>query len=313
MDSKSPFGESGVMADGVEPFLVEACGLRGRLLRLGPLVETVLSRHAYPEAVAGRLGELLALAGLLSSMLKYEGVFSLQTRGDGPISMMVSDVTAAGELRGFAQFDRERLEALLDRAGPGTPSLPHLLGKGYLAFTVDQGVHSERYQGIVELNGATLTDCVHHYFGQSEQLATVVKLAAARVEGHWRAGAIMLQRMPREEAQAQDLTEEEAEEGWRRGCAFLGSCTEAELLDPRLAPNRLLYRLFHEDGVRVFEPRPLTLGCRCSRERVARILASIPPESLEEYKVDDAVVMTCQFCNIDYRFDETQLAEILAP
>lgn len=300
------------MEDAVEPFLIETCGLRGRLLRLGPLLDTVLGRHAYPPVAAGLMGELLALTGLLASMLKYEGVFSLQTKGDGPISLMVADVTAAGDLRGFAQIDEAALAQLLEQSG-GVPSLPHLLGRGYLAFTVDQGVHSERYQGIVELNGATLTDCVHHYFSQSEQLKTVVKLAAGQVDGKWRAGAIMLQRMPPEEAAAQDLTEEAAEEGWRRGCAFLASCTAEELLDPGLAPNRLLYRLFHEDGVRVFEPRPLAVGCRCSRERVAKILASLPRDSLEEYKIEDAVVMTCQFCNIDYRFDDSDLEKILAP
>ena len=311
MESSLLHGEP--LGDAVEPFLIETCGLRGRLLRLGPLVETVLGRHDYPEVASGLLGEMLALAGLLSSMLKYEGVFSLQTKGDGPVSLMVTDVTASGELRGFAQVDEAALEAVLARSAGGTPSLPHLLGKGYLAFTVDQGVHSERYQGIVALEGASLTDCVHHYFRQSEQLATVVKLAADRVDGAWRAGAIMLQRMPQEEVQEQQLTESEAEEGWRRGCAFLASCTAGELLDPDLAPNTLLYRLFHEDGVRVFPPRPLTVGCRCSRERVSKILASMPAESLEEYKVDDALVMTCQFCNIDYRFDEADLKAILTP
>ena len=311
MESSLLHGES--LGDAVEPFLIETCGLRGRLLRLGPLVETVLARHDYPEVASGLLGEMLALTGLLSSMLKYEGVFSLQTKGDGPVSLMVTDVTAAGELRGFAQVDEAALAEVLARSGDAVPSLPHLLGKGYMAFTVDQGVHSERYQGIVALEGGTLTDCVHHYFRQSEQLATVVKLAAGRVKGAWRAGAIMLQRMPREEVQEQQLTENEAEEGWRRGCAFLASCTTEELLDPDLAPNSLLYRLFHEDGVRVFPPRPLTVGCRCSRERVSKILAAMPAESLEEYKVDDALVMTCQFCNIDYRFDEADLKAILTP
>ena len=313
MSSTIDLEASSVRADLVEPFLVETCGLRGRLLRLGDVVDTVLGRHDYPEPAAQILGEMLALAGVLSSMLKFDGVFSLQTKGDGPISMMITDVTAAGELRGFAQIDDARLAAVLAGAGERLPSLPHLLGKGYLALTVDQGAHSERYQGIVELNGATLTDCVHHYFQQSEQLATAIKLAAGRIDGAWRAGAIMLQRMPREEAEAQHLSDEEAEEGWRRGCAFLASCTGDELLDPGLAPNSLLYRLFHEDGVRVFQPRPLSLGCRCSRDRVSKVLAAMSPESIEDLKVDNQIVVTCQFCNIDYRFDEDELAALFAP
>src|SRR5262245_48154661 len=255
--------------DMIQPFKIEGQAIRGRFVRLGPLVQEILGRHDYPPAVAAMLAEMLALAATLAATLKYDGVFTLQTKGDGPIRLMVADVTSGGELRGYAQFDKERLA----RLGDGTLSVPKLLGAGYLAFTVDQGAHTERYQGIVELTGATLADCVHHYFRQSEQLDSVVKVAAGRATGGWRAGALMLQRLPPAAGAA-----DEAEDGWRRALAFMASSTDQELLDAQLAPNDLLYRLFHEDGVRVFRQSNLRAGCRCSRERVERVLRAMPDE-----------------------------------
>ena len=155
----------------------------------------------------------------------------------------------------------------------GDASVPRLLGAGHLAFTVDQGDFTERYQGIVELTGATLTDCVHHYFRQSEQLQCALSWRASEIDGHWRVGALMLQRLPPPE----DSEEAEAaEDGWRRALAFMASVSSAELTDARLLPEDLLFRLFHEDGVRVFRKQPLIAGCRCSRERVAQVLRAMP-------------------------------------
>lgn len=297
--------------DLIQPFQIEGRAVRGRLVRLGPLVDEILHRHAYPDPVAALLAEMVALAAVLSAALKFEGVFSLQTKGDGAIRLMVADVTSAGDVRGYAQFDDEQLAAA--SADPATASapVPHLLGSGYLAFTVDQGPHTERYQGIVELSGGTLVDCVHHYFRQSEQLQADIKLAVgreARTDGGglgWRAGALMVQRMP--PAGAPATVAEEAEEDWRRALALTASSTPGELLDPALAPNDLLYRLFHEDGVRVFAPGTLRAACRCSRERVERVLRSMPRGEIETLKVDGAVVVTCEFCNDSYRFSDEDL------
>lgn len=293
---------AGPRDDLIQPFKIEGQAVRGRLVRLGPLVDSVLGRHQYPQAVAALLSEMVALAGALAGMLKYEGVFTLQTKGDGPIRMMVADVTSGGDVRGYAQFDADRLTGIGVGEGGIGLSVPRLLGAGYLAFTVDQGAHTERYQGIVELHGATLADCVHHYFRQSEQLDAVVKVAAGQVAGSWRSGALMLQRLPPTVG-----TADEAEDGWRRALAFMASSTDAELLDPQLSPNDLLYRLFHEDGVRVFAPSDLRAGCRCTRERVERVLRSLSPADVADLTVDGKVVATCEFCSAAYSFSESEV------
>jgi molecular chaperone Hsp33 len=291
--------------DLIQPFKIEGQAVRGRLVRLGPLIDTVLDRHQYPPEVAELLGEMVALAAGLAGALKYDGVFTLQTKGDGPVRLMVADVTSDGDVRGYAQFDADRLAAVTTAAGGASLSVPKLLGAGYLAFTVDQGSHTERYQGIVELTGATLADCVHHYFRQSEQLDSVVKVAAGRSTGGWRAGALMLQRLPPAAAAA-----DEAEDGWRRALAFMASSTDQELLDEQLAPNDLLYRLFHEDGVRVFRQSNLRAGCRCSRERVERVLRSMPDDELGGFKVDGLITVTCEFCSARYDFSDSQIAAL---
>jgi molecular chaperone Hsp33 len=299
--------------DQVHPFQIERGRTRGRLVRLGPLIDTVLSQHDYPEPVALLLAEMLSLAAALASALKFDGVFTLQTKGDGPIRLMVADITSGGDVRGYAQFDAARLAALTASAGAGL-SVPRLLGAGHLAFTVDQGEHTERYQGIVELTGATLVECIHHYFRQSEQLEAGIKLAVASDRG-WRAGVLMLQRLPGEglDDDGEEGELETADDGWRRALALMASATSAELTDPALAPNDLLYRLFHEDGVRVFTPLSLRAGCRCSRGRVEDMLRALPRDDVEHLKVEGLIDVTCEFCNRHYRFDDADLARVLPP
>lgn len=304
-------GDGTVPDDLVQPFHIEGQRVMGRLVRLGPLIDEVLQRHEYPEDVATLLAEMLALAAGLSTLIKYDGIFSLQAKGDGPVGLLVADATSGGDLRGYASYDHERLAG---RAGNGAMPLapvPRLLGQGYLAFTVDQGANMERYQGIVALDGATLVDCVHHYFRQSEQLPTGIKLAVGSVEGEedgWRAGVILLQRLPGEGGARPPG--EDAEEGWRRAMVLMASATSDELLDPALAPNDLLYRLFHEDGVRVTAPHSMRARCRCSRDRVETVLRSLPRHEVEELEVDGKVVVTCEFCSRRYSFDEADLARL---
>ena len=289
--------------DLILPFQIEAQGLRGRLVRLGPLADEILHRHAYPASVARLLAEMLGLAALLAGALKYEGVFTLQTSGDGPVRLMVADVSSGGTLRGYAQFDASRLPE------GGEASVPRMLGAGHLAFTVDQGDFTERYQGIVELTGATLADCVHHYFRQSEQLQCALKLGTLEEDGHWRVGAVMLQRLPPPE---ESVEAEAAEDGWRRALAFMASVSSAELTDAALPPEDLLFRLFHEDGVRVFRKHPLNAGCRCSRERVAEVLRAMPVDELAALLKEGEAVVTCEFCSRQYRFDRDTLAGFAA-
>lgn len=293
--------------DLVQPFQIDPFRLRGRLVRLGPLLDEILTRHAYPEPVAVMLGEAIALAVALAGALKYDGVFTLQTKGDGPIRLLVADVTTAGAVRGYAQFDEAKLAKAM-AAGEVANSVPRLLGAGYLAFTVDQGEHAERYQGIVELQGASLAECTHHYFRQSEQVEAGIKVAVARVadagggKPSWRGGSLMIQRLP---PGGQAAAQEAAEDGWRRAMILMSSCTAQELVDPALTPETLLLRLFHEDGVRVYRRHALTARCRCSRERVERVLRMLPADELGALTTEDGdVVVTCEFCSTRYRFDD---------
>lgn len=296
LSARDPFTD-----DVVQPFQIETSGLRGRMVRLGGVVDDILNSHAYPQPVAQMLGETVVLAGILASMLKYDGIFTLQTKGDGAISMMVADVTSTGDIRGYARYDESRLPE------DGAADVPRLLGGGYLAFTVDQGQDTDRYQGIVELTGATMADCVAHYFRQSEQIETGIKLAVDRRDDRWRAGGLMVQRLP---DQDRILPAADREDDWRRAVVLMGSATDAELMDPALPPNTLLFRLFHEDGVRVYAPSELRAGCRCSRERVTNALASIPREQIDDMKVDGRVEVTCEFCNTTYRFDDDDLDQV---
>ncbi|GGF39913.1 33 kDa chaperonin [Aliidongia dinghuensis] len=303
------------MDDLILPFQIEATALRGRLVRFNSAVDKIITQHGYPDAVASLLCEAVTLAALLAGALKYDGVFTLQTKGDGPVRLVVADVTSAGAVRGYAQYDAEALAAL--DAAADTPPVPRLLGSGYLAFTVDQGVNTDRYQGIVALDGGTLAECAAHYFAQSEQIATGLKLAVARGEpdadgkpGRWRAAGLMLQRLPAEGGEAEHpvvANQEAADEGWNRALSFLGSCTSAELTDPNLPAEDLLYRLFHEDGVRGWPAERLQALCRCSRERISRVLRSLPRDEMAGLEVDGKVTVDCEFCSTKYEFTPAQI------
>ncbi|MBI1244984.1 MAG: molecular chaperone Hsp33 [Alphaproteobacteria bacterium] len=300
--------------DVVLPFRIDPFALRGRLVRLGPALDAILHRHAYPRLVAAALAEALAMGAALAATLKYEGVFSIQTKGDGPLRMLVVDITSGGHMRGYAQYDEARVAAL----GNGPVSVPRLFGSGYLAFTVDQGADMERYQGIVELTGATLAECAHHYFRQSEQFEAGLNVAVAGkpdADGRifWRAGAIMIQRLPPDDAQGsaeglvpvtRDPSEREAqEEGWRRAMILMGSAKANELVDPDLPPWKLVDRLFLAEGVEIYRPLPLVHRCRCSPERMRSVLRSLPRAEIETMREDDgAVRLTCEFCNTSHAF-----------
>lgn len=294
--------------DLILPFMIETTGVRGRLVRLGPAVDAILARHNLPDAAAALLGELAALAGAMAGALKYDGIFTVQTKGDGPAKTMVADVTSDGALRAFARVDA----AALAQAGARTHApVPMVIGGGWLAFTVDQGDDTERYQGMVELDGATLADCMHHYFRQSEQVQAAFALACGQTASGWRAGALMLQQLPPLDASPEAA--ETAEEGWRRAVALMGSVSKAELLDPDLTADRLLYRLFHEDGVRVYPPQPLIDRCRCSSERVEVALRSLSEAELVEMTLDDgSVTATCEFCSRTYAYAAQALAAMRA-
>ena len=304
--------------DLIQPFRIDPFALRGRLVRLGPTIDRILSQHAYPEPVAAMLGEAITLAIVLAGALKYDGIFTLQTKGDGPIRLMVADVSTDGAVRGYAQYDTAKLDAAVSSgAAPAGPPVPRLLGAGYIAFTVDQGEDTDRYQGIVELSGATLADCAQHYFRQSEQIQAGIKLAVARGGGElagesaaWRAGGLMLQRVPPEGGYG--VIADDVEDGWRRSMVLMSSATAGELVDPGLTPHRLLFRLFHEDGVRVYDTHPIEARCRCSRERIETILRAFPADELDDMRKERVTTVTCEFCSTRYVFDAAEIGR-LAP
>lgn len=306
--------------DLVQPFQIEGLGIRGRIVRLGPLVDRVLTAHAYPEPVSRLLGEALALTVMIGSALKFDGRFILQTQSKGPVGMLVADFQSPGSIRGYAQMDEERVAEAL---ASGRTSPADLLGEGYLALTIDQGADMERYQGIVSLHGEGLSHSAHEYFASSEQVATRIRLAAGPyyhreaggTEKNWRAGAIMIQHIARDggltgyrEAEDESPHSEE-EENWSRASILLDTVEDHELLDPALEPNRLLYRLFHEDGVRAFEASPVEFSCRCSRERMTSVLRSFGGHEIDEMVQDGVITATCEFCSEVYVFEPAELKD----
>ena len=295
--------------DFVQPFQLETGVARGRIARLGSVAQGVLSARKYPDGVAFLLSEMMALSALVVGLFKFDGVLSLQAKGDGPVSLILVDLTSEGGLRGFAQFDPQI------RAEPTVPldPIPHFLGKGYLAFTIDQGPTTDRYQGIVELAGKTLSDCAHHYFRESDQLEVAVKITAEKtVNNNWRSGGLLIQKMPPggRPLEAGESDNTDFQENWGRTVVFANSVKDEELLDDGLHPHDLLLRLFRRDGIRVFDPLFLESRCRCSNNRVETMLKSFPKEEIEALKVGGIVTITCEFCGMDYKFEERKIDRI---
>lgn len=292
--------------DAIQPFQVEGLHLSGRVVRLSEAVDRVLAQHAYPDAVSRLLGELMALAAALGSGLKFDGRMTVETRGDGPIRLIAVDYMSDGQMRGYASYDAERVAQAADGSAAGP--VPHLIGNGLMALTVDQGPDTELYQGLVSLEGATLADCAHNYFRQSEQIDTALKLAVDHRDGGWKAGAITMQRIAELGAGDTPVLSGDREDDWRKAVALLSSATADELTDPALATNTLLYRLFHEDGVRVYEARDVRFGCSCSEQRAMAVLRRIPAEEIDELLIDGVVEVVCQFCNRRQVFTPEEIA-----
>lgn len=307
--------------DLVLPFATETSGARGRIVRLGTAADTILSRHAYPEPVSEALGHALALTTMLGAPLAPGARLSLQTRTDGILSFLFVEYQAPGRVRATASFDKARLAEL--SASGQRPNEGQLFGRGHLALTLDPGDGRDPTQGIVALEGGSLTVAANTYFRQSEQLPTYIRLAVARhrVAGeaekgagwHWRAGGLIVQhpgvREDDEDTDPSGLAGE-ASEDWQRVRLLAATVEDHELLDPQLAPDRLLLRLFHEEGVRVFELRSISTHCRCSRDRVAMFLASFPAENLEGMSEEDgSYSVTCEFCSSVYRFTKDEIGK----
>ena len=300
--------------DAVLPYEVDALDVRGRLVRLGPALDEILTKHDYPAPVGKLLGEAIVLTTLLGTALKFEGRFILQAQTDGPVSFLVVDYMAPDRLRAYARFDAARLGEIKDSGA--------LLGRGHLAMTIDQGPDMSRYQGLVALDGGSLEDAAHEYFLRSEQIPTRVRLAVGEEwrssdggKHRWRAGGMLMQFLPRapERARQADLHPGDAPEGtevhsvteddaWVEARSLIETVEDVELIDPELSGERLLFRLFHERGVRVFNPMVLKAQCSCSRDAVASMLKSFSPDDRAAMVKDDKVVVTCEFCSSVYDF-----------
>lgn len=295
-----------VVPGGVTPFYLAGRPVRGRLVRLGVLADTLLTRHDHPAPVTRLAGKALALVAALASALKFSGSFSLQIKGDGPVSMLVADCTNTGALRFYARTDDEALETLL--AETPTPTDRELLGNGYMALTVDQGPEMDRHQGIVEIAGDDLSAMAMHYFASSEQHACWIMLACQMTDAGWRAGGLILERIAGEGG-SHVVEDEAAEASWETATILAGTLSTKELLDDNLPTLQLLHRLFHEEDLHVSQPRALAFGCRCSRARLANVLETFPKDDLDHMCQDDGnIVMTCEFCNVDFRFARKNIA-----
>ncbi|HEY8384031.1 MAG TPA: Hsp33 family molecular chaperone [Microvirga sp.] len=316
--------------DVVLPFSVEPLDVRGRVVRLGASVDTILTRHGYPDIVARALGEAAALTVLLGSSLKFEGRFQLQTKSDGPVEMIVVDFDAPDRLRATARFDRERVEAL----PPGTKTA-ELLGQGILAMTIDQGSDRSRYQGVVALEGQGFEEAAHQYFRQSEQIPTRVRLAVAEQfeagRHAYRAGGLLIQFLPTSpERQRQadfapgdipeghpsnDLAMPTEDDAWVEAKALVETVEDHELIDPSVSSERLLYRLFHERGVRVFDAQSVHEECRCSQARIMNMMRRFSPEDRRDMVGDNGRIgITCEFCSRVYDLDPKDVeAEMAQP
>ena len=306
--------------DTVMPFEVAALDLRGRVVRLGPVVDQILTRHAYPVPVAKLLGEAVVLTIMLGSALKIDGRFILQTQTDGPVRMLVVDFTTPGKVRACARFDKDRVAAAI---AAGKADAGALLGKGHLAMTIDQGADTSRYQGLVALDGGTLEDAAHEYFLRSEQIPTRVRLAVAeelraakaapaiagapaasccnscRSRRNARALPISIPAMRRK---ASCRTRCRKTTPGCRAARLLETVEDVELIDPEVSSERLVYRLFHEPGVRVFRGSEVRAECSCSRDSVEAMLKSFSQDDRDHMVEDGKISVTCEFCSANYVF-----------
>ena len=317
-------GEFGFAGDDrVVPFQVEGLDVRGRAVQLGPLLDTILGRHDYPQPVARLLAEAIVLTVLIGTSLKFEGKFVVQTKGDGPVDLLVADFSTPENLRAYARFDEEALAAAV---AAGRTSPQELLGNGILAFTIDQGNFMQPYQGIVPLDGSSLEDIAGVYFRQSEQLPTRVRLGVAEFfdrdgEGKprhgWRAGGVIAQFLPQapERLRMRDLHGGDGDEGghevqeddaWTEAVTLLNTVDTDELTDPQVPVERLLFRLFHESGVRIYDPQAIFDRCSCSRDKIKGVLSGFTAEEIKASEEDGAIAVTCEFCSTTYRYDVSE-------
>lgn len=292
------FGSAGPGADHALGFTLPRRNARGRLVRLGPVLDTILNAHAYPPAVARLLAEALTLTALLGAMLKdVGGQLTLQAQtSNGIVDLLVTDYKA-GVLRGYVRHDPERLAL-----GPADPSLFALFGRGYLAITFDQASTKERYQGIVPLEGASIGEAAESYFAQSEQIPSLVRVYASRVGGRWSAGGLLIQHLPEGEEGRDRIHTRLDHPEWDHVRALGETIKPDELTDAALPLDSLLWRLFHEEAeIRTTEPVPLAHGCRCDPDHFRDVIMRFPADERADMADENGVItVDCEFCARKY-------------
>jgi molecular chaperone Hsp33 len=281
--------------DIVAAFQIEGAPARGRYARLGgATIDPILHRHDYPRPVALLLGEALTLAALVGSLFKVDGRLIIQAEGGGPVSLLVAEYRSGGGLRGYARVNEAAARGLASEAALPPQSL---LGDGALVMTLDQGPDAPRHQGVVALSGDTLAACAEAYFLQSEQTPTSIRLAVAEhyergARAGYRSGGALLQQI------AGDARRGDTDDAWTRATLLFATLSDPELVDPGLGPERVLYRLFHEDGVRMNPPTPLADKCSCDRERLTALMAQFSPGDIADLRESDGLIHAhCQFCS----------------
>ncbi|PYE29287.1 molecular chaperone Hsp33 [Rhizobium sp. PP-F2F-G20b] len=324
VDKGPDLGEFGYAGDDrVVPFQVEGLDVRGRAVQLGPMLDAILERHNYPLPVARLVAETVVLTVLLGTSLKFDGKLIIQTKSDGPVDLVVADFSTPDRVRAYARYDEEALASAIEK---GETDSQALLGQGVLAFTIDQGEFTQRYQGIVPLDGASLEEIAGVYFRQSEQIPTKVRLGVAELldrdengkpRHRWRAGGMVAQFLPEapDRMRQQDLHGGDGAESfdgsvddlWDEARVMVETIDADELTDPMVGTERLLFRLFHERGVRVYPPQAVYDQCACSREKLRDVLASFSQEEIESTVEDGVISVTCEFCSTTYTFEATEV------
>lgn len=295
-------------------FLIDDGLFVGRIARLENVLKTIINKHGYDKNVSVALTETTALAVLLANALKFEGLFTLQLQGNGPVSTIVADVTSDGKIRACANYDKEHLEKARNlRKNDGEiEATPHLLGKGTLAFTIDDGKNNY-HQGVVELQGKTLEECALRYFKQSEQIETMLKLFVEIPEdekGEWKAGGILLQRIPNMGGKNIDIAD--AAELKNEAEILLNSLKQEELFDKNLSLQEILYRLYHANNLVITKENTYQFHCRCSREKLLKTLRGFSENDLASMLDENSKIKAkCGFCSEEYEFTIPEILQKL--
>lgn len=288
----------------VAAFQIDGQPIRGRVTRAGAELHAAMAGHKYPDAVKQVLGEAMLLGATLARALKFDGRLQVQCHGtnEGAVSLLFADCGTNGDMRAYARYDEAALERVL--AEHPHPNARQLIGGGTFALTIDQGPDMDRYQGLAAIEGESLSDCAEHYFAQSEQIPTRIKLAVGQVQGAgddapiWRGGAVLIQQVAGDEARGDTLAQ------WETAEALFGTLSDAELIDPDVGSETLLYRLFHEQGVRLDKPEPVRAKCLCSRQRLQATLKSFSDEERDSMFEEGVIEASCDFCGRDYTFEK---------